>query len=89
MDMNQQTVFEALSRARLIFPHQLEMWALRDEAKEGPLISDEADRLVVLEKAYKIVQGYDKTFHSALLKGNHNTALEAAEAAQAIIEDIP
>lgn len=89
MTDNQDLVFSALMRGRLIFPHFHELKTLRKMAKKGPLTGDEAGRFSNLEKAYAKVKAKDHGFNAAMKSGNLERAAHFAHGALKDLQEIP
>ena len=88
MTPEQDLVFSALSRGRLIFPFRGELKALRKQSEIGPLIGGESERLAALSKAFDEIKVKDKWFHSAMEGGDTDTAARVAGEALKICEDL-
>ena len=88
MTPEQEMVFSALARGRLIFPFRAELKELRAQSKAGPLIGGEAERLADLEAGFKEIIIKDKWFHSAMEGGDTKTARKYAEEAKEICADL-
>ena len=86
MNFEENVVFSALARGRLIFPFRDEMSALR--SNQRPLIEDESARLTALSDAFEKIKIKDQWFHSAMQGGDWETAEKASKEAQAILEDL-
>ena len=88
MTQEQDAVFSALARGRLIFPFKAERSALRATAKRRSLIDDEAERLSDLDGAFQTMLVKDKWFHSAMQAGDTETARRVAEEALAVCQEL-
>ncbi len=88
MTPEQNVVFSALARGRLIFPFREEMNALREQAARGPLIEDEAARLAVLSDAFEKIKKKDEWFHSAMEGGDMSAAGKIAAEALEMLRDL-
>ena len=88
MTPEQDAVFSALARGRLIFPFREELSELREMAKEGPLTDSESQRLIDLEGAFQTMIVKDKWFHSAIEGGDTETARKIAEEALKVCQEL-
>lgn len=86
MTDTENVVLEAVTRGRLICPFREELLALREEAAAGPLTGPEKERLEVLERAYKQVEGLDDAFHKAMEAEDYNAAERVARDMLAVAE---
>ena len=88
MTDQENIVFSALSRGRLIFPHLQEMRKLKKLSLAG-LTDDENFRLRNLEAAHTKIKQKDAWFHSQMQAGDHGAAAKTAQAALKDLQDIP
>lgn len=88
MTKDQNIVFHALAAGRLIFPFAGELAELRAEAKAGPLLDDERERLGLLEAAYLDSSAHDAKFHAAYTSGDMESAAKHAESALRSAESV-
>ena len=86
MNFEENVVFSALARGRLIFPFRDEMSALR--SNQRPLIEDESARLTALSDAFEKIKIKDQWFHSAMQGGDIESAGKIAGEALSICEEL-
>ena len=88
MTPQQNIVFSALARGRLIFPFKEERSELRARAAAGPLIEDEAARLTDLDEAFEDIKAKDQWFHSAMQSGDIEAAGKVAAEALDVLQEL-